>query len=107
MDTLVKRGKSIEAVTPAGGYTSGQPVVVGSVVGISVNTYAEGETAVIWLVGAHLVPKAAEPWAPGDRLYFDSTNNLFTKVATDNAYAGYAQTSAISSDPNGIIILRQ
>lgn len=107
MNTLVNKGQSIEIPAPAGGFVSGQPVLVGSIVGISVNKYAEGETSVIWLTGSHIVPKAAEVWAAGDKLYWDDTAKKFTKTATSNTLAGYAGAPAINGAATGIIILRQ
>lgn len=107
MNTQVSPGKSIEVTAPSGGYTSGQPVLQGSLVGISANSYAQGDTAVIWLIGAHTVAKAAETWAVGDKLYWDDTNKVFTKTATNNTFAGYAYAAAASGAGTGVILLRQ
>jgi predicted RecA/RadA family phage recombinase len=107
MNTQINRGKEVEVVTPAGGYISGQPVLVGSLVGIAANTYAAGDTAVIWLVGSHTVAKAAEVWTAGAKLYWDDTNKVFTVTATNNTFAGYAYAAATNGAATGIILLRQ
>jgi len=106
VNTQVGRGKSIE-ITAAAALASGQPVLVGALVGISANKYSIGDTAVIWLVGTHSVPKAAEAWTPGIKLYWDNVNNVFTLTAGANAFAGYAGAAALITDPTGLIILRQ
>lgn len=107
MNTQVNRGKSIEVIAPGGGYASGQPVKVGSLVGISSNTYLVGATAVIWLTGTHIVAKAAVAFTAGALLYWDATNSVFTNVATSNTFAGYAWADALAGDATGLIMLRQ
>ncbi|MDI3319985.1 DUF2190 family protein [Pinibacter soli] len=108
MNTLVSSGKTVEVVTPSGGYGSGQPVLLGSIVGISANKYAQNDTAVIYLVGAHKVAKASgAAWAVGDKIYWDDTAKVFTKTATSNTLAGYAWAAALSADATGVIFLRQ
>jgi predicted RecA/RadA family phage recombinase len=107
MNTQINKGKAIEIVTPAGGYTSGQPVLVGSLVGISSNKYNQGDIAVIWLYGTHQVAKAAEAWTVGAKLYWDSVNLVFTVVVGANTFAGYAWQAQLAGDAVGFIILRQ
>ncbi|MCM5528961.1 DUF2190 family protein [Parasegetibacter sp. NRK P23] len=108
MNNAVAPGNTVEIVAPSGGLTSGQPLLVGGMVGISHSKYAEGETAVIDLEGAYTVPKAGgAAWATGDKLYWDDTNKVFTKTATSNTLAGYAWAVAASGAASGVIILRQ
>jgi len=106
VNTQLNSGLSIK-VTAAAAIASGDPVLVGSLVGIAANKYAIGDTAVVWLVGTHLVPKAAEAWAIGVKLYWDSTNKVFTSTAGSNTLAGYAYQAALIGDAKGYIILRQ
>src|SRR5258708_38425513 len=98
MNTLVNKGKSIEIIA-AVALASGQPVLVGALVGIGANKYNVGDTAVIWLYGTHQVPKAAEAWNPGIKLYWDNTNNVFTQTAGANTFAGYANAAALQTEP--------
>lgn len=108
MNTLVVTGRSIEVAAPSGGLESGQPYLVGKLVGISANKYKEGETAVISLVGAHDVPKATGAvWNQGDILYWDDSAKNFTKTSSANTQAGYAFVGAGSSAAVGQILLRQ
>lgn len=108
MNTKLNEGRAIEVTAPVGGYASGQPVKVGSLVGLSANKYAQGDTAVIWLVGTHLIPKVAgQAWTAGALLYWDNTNSVFTTTATSNTLAGYVYADALSADTTGYILLRQ
>jgi predicted RecA/RadA family phage recombinase len=106
VNTLFNKGKSIE-ITAVNALVSGQSVLVGSLVGVSANKYNVGDTAVIWLIGTHQVVKAAEAWTPGIKLYWDSTNNVFTQTQGANTFAGYAAAAALQTDPTGLILLRQ
>jgi predicted RecA/RadA family phage recombinase len=106
VNTQINKGKAIEIIT-AVALNSGQPVLVGSLVGISANRYNIGDTAVIWLLGTHQISKAAEAWTPGSKLYWDNTNNDFTQTQGANTFAGYAAAAALQTDPTGLILLRQ
>lgn len=106
MNTLFNKGNSIE-ITAAGAIASGAPVLVGSLVGIAANSYEVGDIAVIWLRGTHTVPKAAEAWTAGAKLYWDNTAGKFTTTATSNTLAGYAYAPALIGDATGLILLRQ
>jgi predicted RecA/RadA family phage recombinase len=106
MKTQINKGKSIEITTPAGGYASGQVVKVGALVGISSNTYAQGDTAVIWLLGTHFVAKTAtQAWTAGAILYWDDTAKSFTTTSASNTQAGYAWADAASADTTGYVLL--
>lgn len=108
MNNAVSSGNTIEIAAPAGGLTSGQPILVGAMVGISHSTYAEGETAVINLCGAYTVAKAgSQAWAAGAKLYWDDTNKVFTTTVGSNVAAGFAWASALSAAATGVVILRQ
>ena len=107
MNTLLTNGETIEVVAPSGGYSSGQPVKVGSLVGISSNKYLQNDTAVISLRGVHQVAKAVGAWSAGALLYWDDTNKVFTTTNTSNTFSGYAYRDAQSADGSGYILLRQ
>jgi predicted RecA/RadA family phage recombinase len=108
MKTQINQGKAIEVTTPGGGYISGQVVKVGSLIGISSNTYVSGDTAVIWLLGTHFIAKTTgQAWTAGALLYWDNTNSLFTTTASGNTLAGYVYADAASADATGYILFRQ
>jgi predicted RecA/RadA family phage recombinase len=106
VNTLVDLGKSIQ-ITAAAAIVSGQPVLVGSIVGIAVTSYNIGDTATIWLCGKHNLPKAAEAWTAGAQIYWDNVNSVFTVVAAGNTSAGYAGAAQLLGDATGLVILRQ
>ena len=55
-----------------------------------------------WLGGA---PKATgAEWALFDKLYWDNTNERFTKTSASNRFAGYARETAASGATTGTII---
>lgn len=101
-------GEVMPVVAPSGGYTSGQTVKVGSMVGIALKSAAEGLTCEVALTGVWQVTKATgEVWAPGDKLYWSATNSNFTKTATSNTAAGYAWADAGTGATSGQILLKQ
>jgi len=106
VNTQVTKGKSIE-FTAAAAIASGAVVLVGALVGIAANSYAIGDNVVVWLQGTHIVPKPAEAWAQGAKLYYDSTAKLITSTVGTNTFAGYAAAAAQIGDATGLILLRQ
>jgi predicted RecA/RadA family phage recombinase len=107
MKNFINKGKSVEVVTPADGYTSGQAVKVGGLVGICHDNYVEGETAVIWIQGRYSVVKAVGAWSAGDRLFWDAGAKKFTTDSEGNTPAGFAADDAANDAATGDIILRQ
>jgi predicted RecA/RadA family phage recombinase len=110
MTNYIQEGKTIQVATPAGGYTSGDLVKVGELVGIAVNTTLEGETAVISLEGVYEVPKVgSQAQAIGVILYFDESEGHVT-TATDsgtNRKAGYAHVAAGADDTTVMLLLER
>lgn len=100
MQNYIQEGNVIEVTTPAGGYTSGEVVKVGDLVGVSHGTYVEGDTATVALKGVYSVPKSTGAVTQGAPLYFDEAEGV---VKTDNeaganALAGWAWEAALSAD---------
>lgn len=102
-------GETWDVATPAGGWTSGQVVLVGVLVGVALLTTAQTETNQVKLTGVFQgLPKAAgAAWVAGDKLYWDNTAKNFTKTATNNTPAGYAWYGAASADVTGYVLLKQ
>lgn len=89
---LIQNGDTISGVTPSGGYASGELVVVEDVVGISADTYAEGETFTLIVRGVFSVakvPDAANGFTQGDSVYVDG-GGLITNVAAGSTTVGIA-----------------
>jgi predicted RecA/RadA family phage recombinase len=110
MTNYIQEGKTIQVATPSGGYTAGDLVKVGELVGIAVNTTVEGETAVINLQGVYKVPKVgSQAQAIGVTLYFDESEAEVT-TSTDtntNKKAGYAHVAAGADDTTVMLLLER
>jgi len=99
MKNYVQKGDAIEVVTPSGGFTSGQIVVVGALAGVCSGKYAEGETAVVCLEGVYTVPKVASgAIAQGAKIYVAASGGSATATVGSNIFLGYAWVAAADGD---------
>lgn len=101
MRGYINSGDILEVVTPLAGFTSGQIVQVGELVGVSDGTYVEDDIAQIFLKGAIDVAKtAADVVAQGDLLYFNAGTGELTidDAAGVNVFAGWAFEAAAASE---------
>jgi predicted RecA/RadA family phage recombinase len=96
MINFVTEGEVLEVTAGVGGITSGDPVLVGSVVGVAVSTVAETYKTAVNCCGVYELAKANVAVAQGDRLYWDAGNKVFTNVAT-GVYAGFAYEAALQA----------
>lgn len=72
MKNFVQEGKTITVTAPAA-VTSGQLVVVGSIVGVAAFDAASGAEVEVTVEGVFELPKVAtDVIAQGDKLYWDS-----------------------------------
>lgn len=95
MKNYIQPGADIDITVPSGGVVSGKLVVIGSLIGVSNVTAAEGEKASIKTEGVFEYAKtSALAIAVGDKLYFDATNNVLNKTASGNTLVGIAVTAA-------------
>lgn len=98
MKNFIENGDTMNVVAPAGGYTSGDPVVVGDTVGIAVKDAAEGETVALALTGVFQLPKkAAQAISQGVKVYWDATNKEVTTTATANTLMGRAHAAELAA----------
>lgn len=104
MKNYIQEGDCFEVVTPSGGYTSGQIVVVGDTAGIAAGTYVEGQVAIIKTKGVYEVVKDSSAIAQGAKLYIDTgaatTNNEVTGL-----FLGYAHADALTGDATVRVLL--
>jgi len=75
---------------------SGQPVIIGSFLGVALTDINKDETGSVSMQGVYNIKKASEVFNIGDKLYWSATNEL-TKTVCD-IYAGYAFKYASGSD---------
>lgn len=97
MKNYIQQG-DIMPFTAAAAVTSGDLVKVGSVIGVSVTTVAQGDTGAAQIVGVFEVGKEAVAIDQGDALYYKSATGKVTTASTGNTFAGYAFASAAAGD---------
>lgn len=97
MKNYVQPGEVIE-ITAGANLVSGQPVVIGEMVGICCHDIASGAAGRVALCGVFTVVKAAgATWSKGQKLFWDKTNLNFTPTASADAdlMAGFAFEDAL------------
>jgi predicted RecA/RadA family phage recombinase len=72
MTNYIQQGHVIDVVAPSGGYTGGELVVIGTLVGIANTTVLEGELCAISLSGVYEIPKLTGALAVGAKVYTDA-----------------------------------
>lgn len=107
MKNFISPGKTMTFTAPAGGVTSGTPVLIGSLLVIPVASAAagalfEGETEGVFT----LAKTAGATWAEGQVLYWDSATSSFTTATSATARrAGAAAAAAQNADTSGKVRL--
>lgn len=89
---------------------SGDPVVMGDLVGVALVDIASGETGSVQIAGAFTLPKiAGTAWAQGDKLDWDASVGAFgkgiTSAAGDVTLCAVAAKAAASGDTAGEVKL--
>lgn len=104
---FIAPGEVLDIVAPVGGITTGVPILIGGIVGVALNSAAQGATAQVQTVGAfRSLPKVAgTAWAVGDKLYWDNAAKNFTTVSAGNTFAGFAYAAALAADVTGSVLL--
>jgi len=91
---FVQPGEVIDHVA-SGAKTSGQPVLIGTKLGVCVADIANGATGPVAVSGVYTVTKlTTDVVAQGDALYWDNGNSRLTTTEGSNVYAGYAFAAA-------------
>lgn len=110
----IQEGEVMPLVVSGADMESGQVVVTGSVIGISLGDYAVGETAQIALKGVFEIDKATGAITQGAPVYWDANGDpagttagtgAATATSDGNKLAGYAFAAAGSSDTTVTILL--
>lgn len=99
-------GDFVAVTAPAGGVSSGDPVLVGSLFGIALTDAVAGDTVQIGTIGVYSIPKvSAQAWSQGDGIYWDDTVGKATTVAGSNTFIGLATVAAANPTSTGEIKL--
>lgn len=94
MKNYVQRGDTL-TLTALDAVSSGDVVVIGSIIGVAAGDAAEGEPVDVGTVGVFDLPKvSAEAIDEGDPVYWDADDSLVTGTATDNTKLGVAVQTA-------------
>lgn len=106
MKNFLQPGDSIDVAAPAGGSISGQPVIIGSLIGIASMTAVATTVIAIQIEGCFSLPKvAAQAWATGAKIYWDAVAKNATTVSAGNTLIGVAIADALAADTSGSIML--
>lgn len=91
---FVQPGEVID-YTAGADKTSGQPVLIGTKIGVCLADIANGSTGPVAMSGVYTVTKlSTDVVTQGAALYWDNTNSRLTTTASGNTYAGYAFAAA-------------
>ncbi len=109
MQNYLQRGDAIYASAPAGGVVSGQPVTIGTIFTVASETVPAGQVSAFWRKGIYALPKvAAQAWAQGDSLYWDSVNLVLTNVNSGGLLpVGFASDVAANPSSTGNVLIAQ
>lgn len=105
--TFVHEGRSIDH-TPGGALASGDVVVQGDLVGVTVRPLAAGELGALCVEGVFDFAKnTGVSYTVGTILYWDDTNNVVTTTASGNKLIGKVVRAAASADTTVRVRLSQ
>lgn len=94
---FVQPGEVID-YTAGANKTSGQPVLIGTKLGVCLADIANGSTGPVAVSGVYTVTKlTADVVTQGAALYWDNANSRLTTTASGNTYAGFAFAAASGS----------
>lgn len=105
MRNFIEVGDVLSVVAPAGGFTSGVPVVIGSLLGVAQTTVPAGSTGAVKIGGVFELPKAStEVWTVGTAIYWTGTAATSTSGST---LIGYASEPAANPSSVGRVRLNE
>jgi len=92
---FVQPGKTVTLTAPSGGVVSGQILAIGQLVGVALNTAAQGDPFELATEGVFEVAKtSALAIDPGDAVYLDAMNSVVNKTSPAQKEVGVAVSSA-------------
>ena len=103
MKNFIEVGGSIDVIAPAGGFVSGQVVIIGALLGVATVTAAPGVSAAVKVGGVFEIPKvSAQAWTVGQEVSFDTTAFTATTVTSGTTTViGYATEAAVNGSVTG------
>lgn len=106
MKNYVQPGEVLTIVTPVGGLTSGQGVLIGAALfGVATMTTAAAEENEVITEGVVEIAKtSALAISIGDRLFWDATNKVVNKTAAAQLNVGVAVADA--ANPSATVVMK-
>lgn len=98
MKNFIQKGDTLILTAPAGGVSSGDGVLVGSLFGIAAGDAAENDNVEVRTTGVFELPKAAGAITQGAKVYWNAANGNVTTTVTGNTLIGTATVAAVSGD---------
>ncbi len=91
---FVHKGDVVTVVSPSGGVSSGDPVLIGEIFGVALHDAVAGAALELGIEGVFTLPGDTNlVIAQGDRVFWDATNGWVDKTATAQVAAGRATTA--------------
>ncbi|WP_412506152.1 DUF2190 family protein [Roseovarius sp. SYSU LYC5161] len=101
----IRAGQTITA-TSGSSISSGDIIVLGSLVGITMTDAESGEEHEVAIEGVWEVPKvSAQAWTQGAAIYWDSSAYKATTASSGNTKMGYAAEAAGNPSATGRVKL--
>lgn len=107
MKNFVQPGDSITVAVPyAGGVTSGQGILVGSLFGVAAFDAAQNASVEAQLEGVFdLTKQPSLAISAGARVFWDDTNRRITTTSTSNFCVGICTAAALAADATVRVLL--
>lgn len=91
MENFSQEGEVITLTAPAGGVTTGVPVLIGSLVVVPTVTAAEAAKFSALVTGVVSYTKTgSQAWTEGAKVYWDASPGEFTTTSSGNTLCGVA-----------------
>ncbi|TNB97526.1 DUF2190 family protein [Paracoccus marcusii] len=104
MQNYIQNGHVITVTTPAGGITSGEGLIVGSIFGVAAYSAAEGDPLELATTGVYKLPKAtAAVLTVGARVAWDNTAKNINVPGAGRFPVGVA-TEAAGNGVTGVAV---
>jgi predicted RecA/RadA family phage recombinase len=97
MLNYVQPGDTLDLTSPAGGVTSGQATLFGSIFGVAATDAAAGKKVAVKVEGVFILPKATGAGIDeGAKVYWITADKKVTATASGNTLIGNAVEAAVA-----------
>lgn len=105
--TFVQKGDVVTVIAPAGGVSSGDGVLIGSLFGIATHDAAAGAELELGVSGVwDIAADTSLVIDEGDRVFWDGTNDWVDKTSTAQVCVGVCVLDKVSAGPLCRVLLR-